>query len=291
MAKNKKLPAVLRWIIDILLIAAAAAIYSVGLVAFISPNNIAPGGATGIAIILSELTKLPVGMLIAAINVPLIIVGFFLLNKKIMIKTLISVLLISVMTDYVLVDMPLYDMENAEGILAAVFGGVLTGAGIGITYAREATSGGTDIVAKIINRFRPDFKLGQIQFAADAVVILAGLLVFRDLNAAMYAVIVVFVQSKLVDALVYGGQASRFMLIFSQHPQEIADKLLKQDRGVTLLRGKGAYSGEERPVIATAVYKSDYTKVKRLVKETDPAAFIITTGATEVLGEGFQKLT
>ncbi len=290
MAK-KRLPAVLRWIVDILLIAAAAAIYSVGLVAFISPNNIAPGGATGIAIIVSELTELPVGMLIAAINVPLIIAGFFLLNKKIMIKTLISVLLISVMTDYVLVDMPLYDMENAEGILAAVFGGVLTGAGIGLTYAREATSGGTDIVAKIINRFRPDFKLGQIQFAADAVVILAGLLVFRDLNAALYAVIVVFVQAKLVDALVYGGQASRFLLIFSQHPQEIADKLLKQDRGVTLLQGKGAYSGEERPVIATAVYKSDYVKVKRLIKETDPSAFIITTGAAEVLGEGFQKLT
>ncbi len=290
MAK-KKLPSVVRWIVDILLIAAAAAIYSVGLVAFISPNNIAPGGATGIAIIVSELTELPVGLLIAAINVPLIIAGFFLLNKKIMIKTLISVLLISVMTDYVLVDMPLYDMENAEGILAAVFGGVLTGAGIGLTYAREATSGGTDIVAKIINRFRPDFKLGQIQFAADAVVILVGLLVFRDLNAALYAVIVVFVQSKLVDMLVYGGQESRFLLIFSQHPQEIADKLLKQERGVTLLQGKGAYSGEERPVIATAVYKSDYTKVKRLIKETDPAAFIITTGAAEVLGEGFQKLT
>ena len=290
MAK-KKLPKVLVWIIDILLIAVAAAIYSVGLVAFISPNNIAPGGATGISIIISELTELPVGMLIAAINVPLIIVGFFLLNKQTMIKTLISVMLISVLTDYVLVDMPLYDMENAEGILAAVFGGVLTGVGVGLTYAREATSGGTDIVAKIINRFKPDMRLGTIQFAADAVVILAGLLVFRDLNAALYAVIVVFVQSKLVDMLVYGGHESRFLLIFSQRPQEIADKLLKQDRGVTLLQGKGAYSGTERQVIATAVYKSDYTKVKRIIKETDPAAFVITTGAHEVLGEGFQKLT
>lgn len=290
MAK-KKMPAVLRWIIDILLIAVAAAVYSVGLVAFISPNDIAPGGATGIAIIISELWGLPVGMLIAAINIPLIIAGFFLLNKKIMIKTLISVVLISVLTDYVLAGMPMYNMEDAEGILAAVFGGVLTGAGIGLTYSREATSGGTDIVAKIINRFRPDMKLGQIQFAADAVVILAGLLVFRDLNAALYAVIVVFVQSKLVDMLVYGGQESRFLLIFSRHPQEIADKLLQQERGVTLLQGRGAYSGDDRPVVATAVYKSDYIKVKRIIKEIDPSAFVITTGAAEVLGEGFQQLT
>ena len=290
MAK-KKMPAVLQWIIDILLIAVAAAVFSVGLVAFISPNDIAPGGATGIAIIISELWGLPVGMLIAAINIPLIIAGFFLLNKKIMIKTLISVVLISVLTDYVLAGMPMYDMEDAEGILAAVFGGVLTGAGIGLTYSREATSGGTDIVAKIINRFRPDMKLGQIQFAADAVVILAGLLVFRDLNAALYAVIVVFVQSKLVDMLVYGGQESRFLLIFSRHPQEIADKLLQQERGVTLLQGRGAYSGDDRPVVATAVYKSDYIKVKRIIKEIDPSAFVITTGAAEVLGEGFQQLT
>lgn len=290
MAK-KKMPAVFRWIIDILLIAVAAAVYSVGLVAFISPNDIAPGGATGIAIIISELWGLPVGMLIAAINIPLIIAGFFLLNKKIMIKTLISVVLISVLTDYVLAGMPMYNMEDAEGILAAVFGGVLTGAGIGLTYSREATSGGTDIVAKIINRFRPDMKLGQIQFAADAVVILAGLLVFRDLNAALYAVIVVFVQSKLVDMLVYGGQESRFLLIFSSHPQEIADKLLQQEHGVTLLQGRGAYSGDDRPVVATAVYKSDYIKVKRIIKEIDPSAFVITTGAAEVLGEGFQQLT
>ncbi len=282
--------AVLKWLLDIVIIAAAAAIYSLGLVCFISPNNIAPGGATGIAIIISGLTDIHVGLLIALINIPLLIAGFILLNKRTMVKTLISVALITVMTDYVFADIPLYIADNGTGILAAVFGGVLTGAGVGLTYAREATSGGTDIVAKVINRFFPDMKLGKIQFIADAIVVLAGLAVYRDLNVVLYAIISIFVQAKIVDILVYGGQECRFLLVFSDRPQEISQKLLQANRGVTLLKGEGAYSGSDRNVIATAVYKSDYPKVKRIIKETDPAAFVIVTSAGEVFGEGFQKL-
>lgn len=280
----------MEWIVDIAVIAAAAAIFSVGAVCFISPNNIAPGGGTGIAIILQKLTDLSLGTLIAAVNIPLIIAGFILLSKKTMIKTLISVVIITVMTDYVFVEMPPYVADGGNGILAAVFGGVLLGAGVGLTYWREATSGGTDIVAKILNKYFPHLTLGKIQLLADAAVVLAGLAVFRDLNAALYAVISIFVQSKVVDMIVYGGQECRFLLVFSDKPKKLAEQLLKQDRGVTLLDGEGAYTGSPRKVIATAVYKSDYAKVKRIIKETDPAAFVITTGASEVLGKGFQKL-
>lgn len=290
MSDKKRSNAVLKWLWDIVVIAFAAAVYSLGLVCFISPNNIAPGGATGIAIIISGLTDIHVGLLIAAINVPLLIVGFILLNKKTMFKTLISVALITVMTDYVLADIPVYIADSGNGILAAVFGGVLTGAGVGLTYAREATSGGTDIVAKVVNRFFPDFKLGTIQFAVDALVVLAGLAVYRDLNIVLYAVITIFVQAKLVDMLVYGGQECRFLLVFSEKPQEISERLLKAERGVTFLKGEGAYSGTDRKVIATAVYKSDYSKVKRIIREADPKAFVIVTSAGEVFGEGFQKL-
>ena len=290
MSEKKRSNAVLKWLWDIVVIAFAAAVYSLGLVCFISPNNIAPGGATGIAIIISGLTDIHVGLLIAAINVPLLIVGFILLNKKTMFKTLISVALITVMTDYVLADIPVYVADGGNGILAAVFGGVLMGAGVGLTYAREATSGGTDIVAKIISRFKPEMKLGRIQFIADAVIILAGLAVFRDLDAALYAVISVFVQAKIVDMLVYGGQESRLLMIFSEIPQELAKRLLEAERGVTLLHGEGAYSGSDKRVIVTAVYKSDYAKIKRLVKQTDPAAFMVVTSAGEVFGKGFQPL-
>lgn len=281
---------VLKWLTDIAVIAFAAAVYSFGVVCFISPNNIAPGGATGIAIIISGLTDINVGLLIAMINIPLLIVGFILLNKKTMLKTLLSVVLITLMTDRVFADVPRYIARDGNGILAAVFGGVLMGAGIGLTYAREATSGGTDIVAKVINRFFPDQKLGAIQFAADAVVVLAGLLIYRDLNVVLYAIISIFVQARLVDVLVYGGQECRFLFVFSDKPQEISEKLLKAQRGVTFLNGEGAYSGSDRKVIATAVYKSDYSKVKRVIRETDPSAFVIVTGAGEVFGRGFQQL-
>ncbi len=284
-----EVPAV-RWLVDVAVIAAAAAVYSLGVVCFISPNNIAPGGATGIAIIISGLTDWDVGLLIAVINIPLLIAGFILLNKRTMIKTLISVVLITVLTDVVFADIPRYIADEGNGILAAVFGGVLMGAGIGLTYAREATSGGTDIVAKVVNRFFPDHKLGTIQFAADAAVVLAGLAVYRDFNVVLYAVISIFVQARLVDVLVYGGQECRFLLVFSEKPLDISDRLLKARRGVTFLNGEGAYSGSERKVIATAVYKSDYSKVKRIIHEADPAAFVIVTGAGEVFGQGFQQL-
>ena len=119
---------------------------------------------------------------------------------------------------------------------------------------------------------------------------MAGLAVYRDLNIVLYAVITIFVQAKLVDMLVYGGQECRFLLVFSEKPQEISERLLKAERGVTFLKGEGAYSGTDRKVIATAVYKSDYSKVKRIIREADPKAFVIVTSAGEVFGEGFQKL-
>lgn len=287
---KKNRSALLQWVVDIVVMAVAAVIFSVGAVCFISPNDIAPGGGTGIAIILGELTGLSLGTLIALVNVPLIVAGFIWLNRRIMIKTLISVAMITVMTDYVFADLPEYRADGGNGILAALFGGALLGAGVGFTYLREATSGGTDIVAKILNRYQPHLTLGRLQLITDAVVIAVGYAVFRDLDSALYAIVSVFVQSKVVDMLVYGGQECRFLLVFSERPREIADRLLKGDKGVTLLSAQGAYSGASQQVVATAVYKNDYARVKRIIRETDPAAFVVTTGASEVLGEGFQKL-
>ncbi len=117
-----------------------------------------------------------------------------------------------------------------------------------------------------------------------------GLIVYRDLDVIMYAIISIFVQSKIIDVMVYGGQECKFMMIFSEHSSSISEQLLSKNFGVTLLKGEGAYSRSEREVIALAVHKSDYVRVRRVIKETDPRAFVVITGASEVLGEGFQKL-
>lgn len=290
MKKENKKGIVRKWIVDILIIIVSAALYSLGVNCFISPNNIAPGGATGIAIIISGVTGASVGSLIGLINIPLLIAGFILLNKRTMVKTLISVAAITVFTDYVFAGVPAYLAENGNGILASIFGGVLLGAGLGLAYSREGSSGGTDIVTKIVSRFCPNFKLGQIQLVVDGCVVLAGLAVYRDLNIVLYAIVEIFVQSKIIDMIVYGGQESKMLMIFSDRSEEISKRLLEQSRGVTLLNGEGAYSGDKRQVIVTAIYKRDFSKVKRIIKETDPAAFVVVTNAGEVFGKGFSKL-
>lgn len=288
--QSDRLQSVKRWALDTLIIIFGAGVYALGVHCFTAPNNIAPGGVTGIATIISYVTGAKLGTLISVINIPLLIAGFILLNRKTMIKTLIGVASLSLMTDYVLKDIPVYIADNGGGILASIFGGLLMGAGLGIVYAREGTTGGTDIINKIINRFRPEIKLGQISFLINAGVALSGYFVYKNLDVVLYAVVSVFVQAKVIDMLVYGGLEGKFLMIFSEKPQEIAERLLKQKRGVTLLKGEGAYSGEERQVVCIAVHKNEYVKVKRIVKETDPNAFVIITGASEVLGKGFQKL-
>lgn len=282
--------AVLRWIIDIIVIILASAAYSLGVHCFVQPNNIAPGGVTGIAIILTSLLPVKTGTMIFAFNVPLMIIGFILLNKATMIKTVISVAAITVFTDLFAELVPTYSAEGGNGIMAALFGGALMGIGLGVNYSRDGTSGGTDIITKIILRFNPDLKIGVITAALDIFVVGMGMLVYKDINVVLFAVVAIFVQSKFIDFLVYGTQESRFLLIFTKSPREIADKLLSQNRGVTIFKAQGAYSGEERQVIATAVHRTAYSKVKRVIRESDPKAFVITTSAGEVLGEGFTRI-
>ena len=279
-----------RWVIDILVMILAAAIYSLGIHIFISPNDIAPGGVTGIAIILTKFWGISVGTLIFLLNIPLIIAGFILLNKTTMIKTMISVAMITVFTNLAEMFVPVYDASGGNGVVAAIFGGAAMGIGLGLGYNRESTSGGTDILTKIIGKYHTDFKLGAIQAVLDCVVVAAGFAVFGNVNNVLFAAIAIFVQSKLTDTIVYGSQESRFMLIFSENYKTIAEEILKQSNGVTLFKGEGAYSGNERQVLATAVHRSNYSKVKRIVKTADPKAFVITTSANEVYGEGFTKL-
>ena len=281
---------VLRWIRDIMVIIIGSAVYSLGVHIFISPNSIAPGGVTGIAVIIAEFAPIKVGTLILLLNVPLIIAGFIKLNKSTMVKTLIAVALISVFTDLAEMFVPVYKAGAGDGILAAVFGGGIMGFGMGMNYRSEGTTGGTDILTKILGNRFPEMKLGVLQAVIDGIVVLGGLAAYRDINVVLYAIIAIFVQTKAMDFVVYGGNDCRFLFVFSDNTDEIAKRLLEQRRGVTLFKAEGAYSGSERKVIATAVHRNAYSKVKRLVHEVDPGAFVVVTGTSEVLGEGFTKV-
>ena len=283
---------VVRWIVDIILIIAGAFIYSIGLYCFASPNDIASGGVGGISIIINQLTDITVGVLYGAINIPLVIIGLIFLGKKMMIKTVISVAVISITTDYLLpyLEIPVY--TASEKILAALFGGIFFGVGMGIVYLREGTTGGTDIINKLINRKFPHFSMGVIMLAIDAVIIVASMVVFGGIEAGLYSIIIIFVASKVMDMILYGSFEGKMVLIFSDKYEEISDYIMNSMvRGVTWLKGEGAYSKADKHVICCAVHKNEYSKVKRKVKEIDPRAFIIITNAGEVLGTGFHDNT
>lgn len=283
---------VLKWVVDIIVILIGAAVYSTGVRCFVSPNNIAPGGVAGISIIINSFNEnLKVGDLIFIINIPIIIAGFILLNKATMVKTLISVAATTVFTDLCDALAPMYIADVGNGILAAIFGGALMGAGLGLTYQREGTTGGTDIITKIILRFFPDKKIGSISLLINGIVVTVGFIAYKDLNVVLFAIVTIFIETKVVDILVYGRLEGRFLLIYSEKNwDKIQKRLLDANCGVTLFNAEGAFTGEDYKVIGTAVHRTAYNKVKRIVGEVDPHAFVVTTSASEVLGKGFNQL-
>lgn len=276
-------------LIDIPLIILGALIYSAGINCFTAPNDIAPGGVSGLATVISFLTgyRLSIGLLFGLMNIPLIIAGFLKLGKPMMLRTLLAVSVTTAATDYFSRFFPQYEGDT---IIAAVFGGVLIGAGLGIVYQRDGTTGGTDIINKLIQRVKPHLSLGFIMMLTDAAVVLISILAFGNLESGLYAVIAIFVSSRVMDNLLYGGREGKAIMIFSEKSAEIGQAILKRTpRGATFLKATGVYSGKDSNVICCAVHKNEYVKLKRLVREIDPRAFIITSTANEILGEGFQE--
>ena len=180
---------------------------------------------------------------------------------------------------------PLYAFD-CSGLIC----GFLMAKGLGLCYSREGTGGGTDILNRLIYKRFPQISIGAITFATDFAVIVFATCVFGKIESALYAIIAIFVSSKMIDIIVYGSYEGKMLLIFSDKSEEIAQKIMTAGKGVTFLSGKGAYSGDEKQVICCAVRKNDYVKVKRYVKEVDESAFMIITSAKEVLGKGFKEI-
>ena len=289
--KNKeKIPKTrrsLKWLIDLPLIILGSVIYSAGINCFTAPNDIAPGGVSGLATVISYLTNhaVSIGLVFGIINIPLIIAGFIRLGKALMARTVLAVAVTTVCTDFLSGLFPVYVVDR---IIAAVFGGVLMGAGLGIVYNRDGTTGGTDIINKIIQKAKPHLSLGFIMMITDAVVVLVSIIAFGNLESGLYAIIAIFVSSRLMDYILYGGREGKAVLIFSEKAEEIGQAITTSiSRGATFLKGQGVYTGADKNVICCAVPKNEYVKLKRIVREFDQKAFIITATADEVLGEGF----
>jgi uncharacterized membrane-anchored protein YitT (DUF2179 family) len=263
-------------------VALGAWIVALSLNYFIVPNRIVDGGVTGIAIIIHYVTNLPTGWMVLILNVPIFLMGLKKMGGRFLLLSVVGVVTVSIAMEITTGVKPV--TENY--LLAAIFGGLLSGIGMGLIFRSQGSMGGTDIIALIINR-RLNFSVGQLLLAIDAIIFLAAAVLFSP-ESAMYAIIYMFVATRVVDFVQEGLSHSKAAIIISSTPDEIARDIMSiLERGVTFLHGSGAYSGEDKKVIYCVVSRTELARVKEIVRNNDPDAFIALSEAPEVLGEGF----
>ena len=276
-----------RTALDSLFYLMGSVLYALSVNIFTAPNQIAPGGVTGVATLLNFLWGAPIGTMILLVNLPLLIAAWFRLGKAFTVRTLIVTVLSSVIIDATAPFLPVF---RGDKMLIALFGWVLAGAGLGLIYMRGATTGGTEVVARLLERKFRHIPIGRLILLVDALVVAASALVYRNVETALYAMVLIFVSTSLMDTLVYGGDKGKMLLVMSKREQEIADAVLERmERGVTMLNATGAYTGGDRRVLLCAVRRSEMYELRRLVTDIDPGAFMIVVSTDEVLGEGFKN--
>ena len=253
---------------------------------FFIPNDIAPGGLSGLAQEINELFGFNIGATIIALNIPLFIIGWRIRGGLFMVRTLVSTLLLSLLIDY-LPPIDVTGILTGDMLLTTLYGGLLMGVGVGLTIRGNATTGGTDLVAIIGNHWFPSIDIAWVLFGVDFVVVAAAAVIFEPMKA-LYALVAVFIGARIVDFMQTGARSAKVFYIISKKSEIITKRILiSLDRGVTILHGRGAYSGTEKDVLFCLVAPSQITTMKRLIVEEDPEAFVVVTDAKEVLGEGF----
>jgi len=261
-----------------------ATIVSVSLNTLIIPNHIADGGLTGISIILHYLFDWPVSWAVFLLNLPLFILGLRMVGRNFLIFSIVGVAVLST-TLSMTTQLPVL---TDDVLLAAMFGGVLTGIGMGIIFRSRGSLGGTDILAVLFARTTP-FSVGQIILAIDAFIFIGVAILFSP-EMAMYAMIYMFIATRVVDLVQEGLSHSKSVLVVTSNPQKIADEIMsKLGRGVTLFLASGAFSGQAKQVVYCVINRTELSQIKEIVREQDPQAFMTITEVPEVVGEGFSS--
>lgn len=276
-----------RRIMDYVVITVASVIYAAGVSLFLDPNSLAPGGVTGIAIILNRLTGLATGTWMLVINIPILVLGTWKFGIRFILSTIYCTALTSVLTNLI---SPIGALTT-DPFLAALAGSVLMAVALGWVFKAGSTTGGTDIIIKVLRLKVPHLKTSALFLLTDACIVTVSAFVFRDVNKALYAGLTVFLTSIVLDVVLYGRDGAKLIYIISDHSEKITRRLLEElDIGVTYVQGSGAYSGKDKNVILCAIRKQLAPKAEDIVKEEDPLAFMIVTSATEIYGEGYKNI-
>lgn len=264
-------------------------LFAVGFALFLEPNNISPGGVSGMAMVLIHVLGFgKVGTLTILINLPLFILGGMKIGKRFFFGSLLGMMLSSVLIDL----LALVEMPPIDPVVAAIYGGVICGLGLGMVFICGASTGGSDILARLLKLRYRNVPIGQIAMMIDGIVAVMTGLAFQDITKALYTGITVFICGKALDMAVYRFDYSHVALIISTKYNEIAEGIIRKlDRGATFLHGEGSYSHKGTKVVLTAVKKRQITELKDLVMELDPNAFVIVQEAHQVLGDGFARFS
>lgn len=267
-------------------ITVAALIYGAAISLFLDPNDLAPGGVTGIAILLNRLIPIETGTLILLINIPILIFGLWKFGFRFIISTVYCTLMTSVFTNL----FAIFDPVSREPLLAGLVGGGLTALALGLVFKAGSTTGGTDVIVKYLRKKIPHLRTGIIFMSMDIAIISCSVLVFGDFDKAVYAGISAIVTSFGLDFVLYGRDGAKLLYIISDHSESITKRILEElDIGVTFVQGYGAYSGKEKKVILCAIRKQLAPKAEQIVREIDSDAFMIVTSANEIYGEGYKS--
>jgi uncharacterized membrane-anchored protein YitT (DUF2179 family) len=273
---------------EYVIITFAALLYGIGTSLLIDPNNIAPGGMTGLAICLNRLWNIGTGMWFLIMNIPLLIIAIWKFGIRFTLSTIYATAMISVFTDLCTKFFSAFVIYDK--ILAVVFGSAATAVAIGLIFKCHATSGGTDVIIKLLRLKYPHIKTGALYILTDMVVLVIAAIVFNDIAAALYSFMSVIVTSIVVDFVLYGRDEAKLIFIISDKPDIITARLLAElDVGATHVIGKGAYSGEDKKVIMCAIKKRLSPLAEDIVRDEDPNAFMIVSSASEIFGEGYKS--
>lgn len=259
--------------------------FAAGLSVFASPNRILTGGAGGIAILINSFTGLPLGTGILLVNIPLIITAFFVCGRRYTLKTLYATVLFSTVTDMFSLVVPMQYTKNV--LLASIYGGILTGLGLFIVMSRSIVTGGSDLLAYIIQRLQPGKSISSLVLIIDGAVVITGAIFYKSFEAALYSMALIIIMTLVLDNFLRGRSRSNLYFIFSKHPEKIKKCISKLDRGFSLLDVKGGYTGEKGTLIICAVTLGQSAALRRSVFEADGNAFIVLASADSVYGNGF----
>ena len=269
------------------LIVLGAVIHAVAFNMFLGPNQIPMGGLSGLAQIINFLIPiLPVGTMNMVMNVPLLLLSGKLLGRRMLISSVVAVATSSVAIDAI---GAMHDFAAMDPFLSAIFGGAMMGLGLGLISAQNATLGGTSTLARLVKIKYPWLSTGSLIMGSDVVILVLAVIAFGKLEAALYGTIALLALEMIMDKVLYGMDPSKVAYIVSEQAQEIAKVLMtEQERGVTVLRGEGAYTGDEKKILMVAFRQKDIVQIKRTVHAMDEKAFMVVVDASTVLGGGFE---